>query len=40
MLDQAGLQAILLTFKLASITTLILLLACTPLAWWLARTRS
>ena len=40
MLDQAGLQAIWLTFKLASITTLILLLACTPLAWWLARTRS
>ena len=29
-----------LTFKLAGITTLILLVAATPLAWWLARTRS
>jgi molybdate transport system permease protein len=40
MLSDADLQAIVLTFKLASITTLILLLICTPLAWWLARTRS
>ena len=40
MLNDADLQAILLTFKLASMTTLILLLICTPLAWWLARTRS
>lgn len=30
---------ILLTLKLASITTLILLLIGTPLAWWLSRTR-
>ncbi len=29
-----------LTLKLASVTTLILLLAGTPLAWWLAHTRS
>ena len=29
-----------LTFKLAGITTLILLVAAPPLAWWLARTRS
>ena len=29
-----------LTFKLAGVTTLILLVAATPLAWWLARTRS
>ena len=39
-MDNAGLQAIWLTLKLASITTLILLLLGTPLAWWLATTRS
>ena len=33
-------QAILLTLKLASVVTLILLWVATPLAWWLARTRS
>lgn len=33
-------QAVWLTFKLASITTLVLLLVGTPLAWWLATTRS
>jgi molybdate transport system permease protein len=32
--------AIVLTLKLASLTTLILLLIGTPIAWWLARTRS
>ena len=32
--------AITLTVKLAGLTTLILLLLGTPLAWWLARTRS
>lgn len=32
--------AFLVTLKLASMTTLILLLIGTPLAWWLARTRS
>jgi len=32
--------AIVLTLKLASLTTIILLLLGTPLAWWLARTRS
>ncbi len=36
----AELQAIWLTLKLASITTLILLVLGTPLAWWLASTRS
>ena len=36
----AELGAIWLTAKLAAITTLILLLVGTPLAWWLARTRS
>ena len=39
-MDHAGLQAIWLTLKLASVTTLILLLVGTPLAWWLARTKS
>jgi molybdate transport system permease protein len=33
-------QAILLTIKLASVVTLILLLFATPLAWWLVRTQS
>ena len=40
MLSDADLEAIVLTLKLASTTTLILLLVSTPLAWWLARTRS
>ena len=39
-LDSAGLAAIWLTFKLASVTTLVLLLIGTPIAWWLARTSS
>ena len=39
-MDQAGFQAITLTLRLAATTTLILLLVGTPLAWWLARTRS
>lgn len=39
-LDSAGLAAIWLTFKLASVTTLVLLLIGTPIAWWLARTCS
>ncbi|MDO9197674.1 molybdenum ABC transporter permease, partial [Rhodoferax sp.] len=33
-------DAIALTLKLAGLTTLLLLLLGTPLAWWLARTRS
>ena len=32
--------AVLLTLKLAALTTLLLLLLGTPLAWWLARTGS
>ena len=40
MLNEAALQAITLTIKLAATTTIILLLLGTPLAWWLARTRS
>ncbi|QGZ31792.1 molybdate ABC transporter permease subunit [Stutzerimonas stutzeri] len=39
-LDDASLSAIWLTFKLASITTVLLLMIGTPIAWWLARTRS
>ncbi|WP_417776828.1 molybdate ABC transporter permease subunit [Stutzerimonas xanthomarina] len=39
-LDEASLSAIWLTLKLASITTVLLLLLGTPIAWWLARTRS
>jgi molybdate transport system permease protein len=39
-LTGADLQAMLLTLKLAGLVTLILLLLGTPLAWWLARTRS
>jgi molybdate transport system permease protein len=33
-------SAIRLTAELAATTTVLLLLVCTPLAWWLARTRS
>ncbi len=39
MLGGSDIAAIWLTLKLASVTTLILLLVGTPLAWWLARTR-
>ena len=39
-MDSAALQAVTLTVKLAATTTVLLLLAGTPLAWWLARTRS
>lgn len=40
MLDATDIGAVVLTLKLALLTTLILLLIGTPLAWWLARTRS
>ncbi|WP_314019844.1 molybdate ABC transporter permease subunit [Stutzerimonas degradans] len=40
MLDSVDLAAIWLTIKLASTTTVLLLLLGTPLAWWLARTHS
>mgnify|MGYP003632175332 FL=1 len=39
-LSSSDLAAIWLTLQLASITTVLLLLLGTPLAWWLARTRS
>ena len=38
--SNVDLAAVWLTVKLATITTLLLLLIGTPLAWWLARTRS
>ena len=39
-MDPSALQAIWLTAKLATVTTVLLLLLGTPLAWWLAGTRS
>ncbi len=39
MLTDADLIALAITLKLAGLTTVILLLLGTPLAWWLARTR-
>jgi len=39
-LTPEDLQAVILTLKLASITTLVLLCIATPLAWWLAHSRS
>ena len=39
-LSADDLSAIGLTLRLASLTTLLLLLIATPIAWWLARTRS
>jgi len=40
MLDSGDVGAIWLTIKLATVVTLLLLLFGTPLAWWLAQTRS
>jgi len=39
MLSSADITALSITLKLASVSTLILLLLGTPLAWWLARSR-
>ena len=39
-LNTVDLSAIQLTLKLASLTTCLLLIIGTPIAWWLARTRS
>jgi molybdate transport system permease protein len=38
--DSPALQAILLTVELAGLTTVLLLILATPLAWWLAHTES
>lgn len=40
MLSESDLVAIWLTFKIASTTTLLLMILGTPLAWWLAQTKS
>ncbi|MCP5159107.1 MAG: molybdate ABC transporter permease subunit [Gammaproteobacteria bacterium] len=40
MLSNVNLAAVWLTLKLATLTTVILLTVGTPIAWWLARTRS
>ncbi|MES9937945.1 MAG: molybdate ABC transporter permease subunit [Sedimenticola sp.] len=39
MLNEADITALVITLKLAGVTTLILLLLGTPFAWWLARSR-
>jgi molybdate transport system permease protein len=39
-LDDADLAAVRLTLELATVATLLLLAVGTPIAWWLARTRS
>ena len=39
-LSAADWQAITLTLKLASTVTILLLIVCTPLAWWLATSKS
>jgi molybdate transport system permease protein len=40
LLSETDLDAIWLTLRLATVTTLILFVVGTPIAWWLARTRS
>ena len=40
MTSDADLAAIWLTLRLATVTVLLLLVIGTPIAWWLARTRS
>jgi molybdate transport system permease protein len=37
-LSPQDIQALWITFKLAAVSTAILIVLCTPLAWWLART--
>src|SRR5512145_347639 len=39
-MESADLNAVWLTLKLATVVTLLLLVIGTPIAWWLARTRS
>ena len=40
MLDHHAWQAVWLTLELATLTTVLLLIVATPLAWWLSQTRS
>ena len=39
-IDQEAWQAIGLTLELATVTTVVLLILATPLAWWLSQTQS
>lgn len=39
MINEADLNALLITLKLASITTILLILMGTPIAWWLSKTQ-
>ena len=39
MLNEFGISALFVTLKLASVSTIILLLIGTPIAWWLSQTR-
>jgi len=39
-ISQIDMQTVYMTLKLATVTTLVLLIVGTPVAWWLARTRS
>ena len=40
MLTEGDYQAIWLTLKLASLTTILLMVLAPPLAWWLARSQA
>jgi molybdate transport system permease protein len=39
-LDHESVETVLVTLKLAGLTTILLLVLATPVAWWLARTKS
>jgi molybdate transport system permease protein len=39
-LDHESVETVLVTLKLAGLTTILLLILSTPIAWWLARTKS
>lgn len=40
MMSDSDFQALVTTIKLASVTTVLLLILCTPLAWWLSQSKS
>ena len=40
MIGEISLEPVWLSLKLSTITTILLLILSTPLAWWLARTKS
>ena len=39
-MSPSAIESVVLTLKLAAVTTVLLLVVATPIAWWLARTRS